>query len=994
MKHERFLRYLLLTLLVSMLGVGKAAAAEAYAVFEGTTLTFNYDNSRSTRSGVTYDLNVGENDPGWYKDKNYKKVERVVFSSYFANARPTSTYCWFSDMDKLRQISDIQYLNTSEVTTMRAMFFQCKCEQALDVTFNTDKVVDINNMFAHSGFKALNLNLSTGNVKDMCYMFQDCKNLEVLDLTTFNTSNVEDMTSMFQDSPNLKTVYVGEGWNVSSVKYYSNMFSGCSSIVGGAGTKYDANNTTKDYAHVDGGSANPGYLTLNDAYAIYENPKLTFYCDNKSSTRTGTKIIIKMACGTQEWIGNTDLHFNTVYFDASFANVRLTSLAHWFEDRIHLRSVTGLGNLNTSNVTKMDYMFNNCNDLTDIDLSTFDTHNVIIMDRMFSGCNKLGRLDLSSFDTRNVGSMYEMFVGCSKLEFIDLTGFNTQNVQWMDGMFDGCSALRAIYVGDGWSTAKVTSSTFMFGDCTNLEGGQGTNYDSNHVDKAYAHVDGGTGNPGYLTLGSPYAVFANGTLSFYFDKKRSTRGGKTYMLNVKSDFPDWSGVRESVTKVVFDPSFAKARPTTAHAWLYFMPNLQSFEGMEYFNTSKVTDMVYMFYNYKQATLDISSFNTSNVTNMSNMFMANYNLKTIYVGDGWDTSNVTLSTDMFKYSTQLVGGQGTTYDESNVDKAYAHVDGGPANPGYFTLVGPYAEYNNGTLMFHFDGQRNTREGRTYDINHQGGTPEWENDGIKDEVTAVVFDPSFAKARPKATHYWFSGMTNLVSITGMAEYLNTSEALYMTSMFSACRKLKSVDLSGFDTGKVMDMKNMFNLCESMETLDLTSFNTENVKDMSSMFWSASSLKTVDLSSFNTAKVTNMEKMFERCRALTSIYAGEDWNTDNVTNSYCMFRYCDNLVGGAGTKYTSGNWDKTYACIDGGTDSPGYLTMRAMYAVLDGETLTFYYDGTYGQRTGEVMTLDQLFTITSLLKNARMLPPPCSTSRLPRLILRIRRHGSRTW
>ena len=66
-------------------------------------------------------------------------------------------------------------------------------------------------------------------------------------------------------------------------------------------------------------------------------------------------------------------------------------------------------------------------------------------------------------------------------------------------MFEGCTNLRTIYVGSGWSTAIVTYTDDMFLDCTSLVGGQGTAYDANHVDAAYAHIDGGTNNPGYFT---------------------------------------------------------------------------------------------------------------------------------------------------------------------------------------------------------------------------------------------------------------------------------------------------------------------------------------------------------------------------------------------------------------------------------------------------------------------------------------------------------------
>jgi hypothetical protein len=70
----------------------------------------------------------------------------------------------------------------------------------------------------------------------------------------------------------------------------------------------------------------------------------------------------------------------------------------------------------------------------------------------------------------------------------------------MNKMFEGSTNLRTIYVGSGWSTAAVTSSTNMFNNCTSLVGGQGTTWNSsNPTDKTYAHIDGGTSNPGYFT---------------------------------------------------------------------------------------------------------------------------------------------------------------------------------------------------------------------------------------------------------------------------------------------------------------------------------------------------------------------------------------------------------------------------------------------------------------------------------------------------------------
>ena len=95
-------------------------------------------------------------------------------------------------------------------------------------------------------------------------------------------------------------------------------------------------------------------------------------------------------------------------------------------------------------------------------------------------------------------------------------------------------------------------------------------------------------------------------------------------------------------------------------------------------------MSHMFEGSAATTLDLSSFNTSKVTDISSMFYECPNLKTIYASDKFSTNSVTSSTTMFYNTTNLVGGAGTTYNSSYVDKTYARIDGGTSSPGYFTL----------------------------------------------------------------------------------------------------------------------------------------------------------------------------------------------------------------------------------------------------------------------------------------------------------------------
>ena len=436
-------------------------ATEAYACYtpSNKTLTFYYDTQRSSRTGTTYDLNTGTNITGWESDGTNAYVTKVVFDPSFAGARPTSTSGWFFNMQYLQTITDMNYLNTSEVTDMSSMFALCPKLTSLDLSnFNTSKVIDV-----------------TG-------MFNGCNGLTSLDLSSFNTSKVTYMTFMFYNCTNLRTIYVGDGWSTAAVGLYSDdIFNGCTSLVGGMGTTYDENHVDKAYAHIDGGPSNPGYFTRDpnspEAYACYtpSNTTLTFYYDNQRSSRTGTTYDLNTGTNITGWESDgTNASVTKVVFDPSFAGARPTTTYDWFYGMQNLESITGMSYLNTSEVTNMGWMFSNCKKLTSLDVSHFNTSKVIYMNHMFSVCTGLTSLDLSSFNTSNVTIM-------------------------MSSMFYYCYNLRTIYAGSGWSTAAVTNSNDMFKNCTSLVGGQGTTYDANHIDKAYAHIDGGTSNPGYFT---------------------------------------------------------------------------------------------------------------------------------------------------------------------------------------------------------------------------------------------------------------------------------------------------------------------------------------------------------------------------------------------------------------------------------------------------------------------------------------------------------------
>ena len=405
----------------------------------------------------------------------------------------------------------------------------------------------------------------------------------------------------------------------------------------------------------------------------------------------------------------------------------------------------------------------------------------------------------------------------------------------------------------------------------------------------------------YASLLYPaYAVFegSTGTLTF---KCSPSKPEGAYDLN-----HDWYAISKNIKKVVFDASFANARPTSCDYWFDYCPNLTTIEGIEYFNTENVTTMRYMFdsceslksldltnFNTENVTdmyymfayckslesLDLTNFNTAKVTNMAGMFQTCSALKTIYASDKFVTDQVTESTCMFSDCLNL-----KDYTSSKEDHTYANC--GPT--GYFTYGSGYAMFDDatGTLTFSYKGFK--PEG-AYELNEGGNTPEWisKNSYVK----KVVFDASFAKARPTSCYYWFRGCDMLTQIEGI-EHLNTEEVTDMSWMFMDCRGLTSLDVSHFNTQKVTNMEHMFNRCSGLTSLDVSSFNTENVTNMTCIFLGCSGLTSLDVSHFNTKKVTDMSCMFYECGKLTSLDVSH-FNTGNVTDMSFMFFNCSALT-----------------------------------------------------------------------------------------------------
>ena len=322
---------------------------------------------------------------------------------------------------------------------------------------------------------------------------------------------------------------------------------------------------------------------------------------------------------------------------------------------------------------------------------------------------------------------------------------------------------------------------------------------------------------------------------------------------------------------------------TNMSYMFFnCANLSSLD-LSNFNTAIVSDMSLMFGSCSTlSSLDLSNFYTKEVRDMSYMFSRCSALTTIYASDKFVTSKVQSGISMFSACKNLKGTI-LNYKDSKTDHTYANC----GTNGYFTPVFEYAEFDKGTGTLTF--RRGLSKPKVaYALNLEASDPGWLTH--KDEIKEVVFDASFADARPTSCYKWFWYCTNLATIEGI-ENLNTENVTNMGVMFCGCQKLSSLDLTNFNTGNVTNMTGMFGYCNGLTSLDLTSFNTANVTDMGEMFVDCEGLTSLDLTSFNTANVTNMGHMFWYCNGLTSLDL-TSFNTANVTYMHFMFNNCSTL------------------------------------------------------------------------------------------------------
>ena len=625
--------------------------------------------------------------------------------------------------------------------------------------------------------------------------------------------------------------------------------------------------------------------------------------------------------------------------DGFTQNCHPYTMLGWFSNCTNLTTITGLENLDTSEVTSMEWLFGNCGKLESFDISNFRTPKLTDLSDTFRGLKSITYLDLRNFDVSNVinaselfyGSSYlkglnlstwnmpnvhiysSMFQGLLSLEILDISNLDTRNVSYIEGMFTNCPHLKSIYVGENWNLENINRDninfindvwrspyTHVFLGCSSLVGGAGTSYsdlqnaikieaDTEGTNAStygqrvaiawlnFARPDGGPSAPGLLTSTKAFAVVHT-----------DGNGVKTlYLCN------------RGASEVSMEKGFKPA----------------SFDDEDAALTSGLTV----------------------IDNLSTMGDNKWNLHALLTEAGVDVADI---------------------DHVVIEKTFAYMRPTTCESWF-----------SGMSKATFDGLENlnTTECTSMKDMFRGTS-----------ISSLDFSTADLKLTFKTSKVtdmsgMFADCTSLTTLDLSSSNFSTANVTTMKDMFSGCSNLKYTtytdandntpfNIDMFNTLKVTDMSGMFRGCAALAgLLNLNRLATENVTDMSEMFQNCTGLTTLQLGGANTKSVTAADRMFQGCTNLEAIKVNLIWDMQKGQSTAGMFDGCNKLTGQNGSKYItylssdpSNAATGKYAVIDDDA-TPGYLTEMVpvvldLYADGDNEAQIQSYGAT-GQKINSV-------------------------------------------
>ena len=166
------------------------------------------------------------------KKTEYKsKLKNIANLNLLDTSDVSDMSSMFYGLSALTDI-DLSKFDTSHVANMSKMFYACESLKKIDISsFDTSSVTDMNNMFA----ECINLEeliMNSNNVRkvtDISYMFYNCEKIKSIDFTNLQFKALKYIKGLYKGCKNLATVSMA-GFNTKDVKDMSEMFMDCKNI--------------------------------------------------------------------------------------------------------------------------------------------------------------------------------------------------------------------------------------------------------------------------------------------------------------------------------------------------------------------------------------------------------------------------------------------------------------------------------------------------------------------------------------------------------------------------------------------------------------------------------------------------------------------------------------------------------------------------------------------------------------------------------------------
>ena len=644
-------------------------------------------------------------------------------------------------------------------------------------------------------------------------------------------------------------------------------------------------------------------------------------------------VTVNVTSGSVTQFGSEDTPWDIL------GGIYLTSVSTWSNSLTSLSGAfNGCTNLVSvpstlpSGINNLSYMFQGASQFNQ-DISTWNTSNLTDTNYMFYLAIKFNH-NLSNWDVGNITSANSMlsYCGLSVSNYNNLlNGWALQAVQ--QNVTLGTTGLY--YNATGKVGRDILTNTFnwgIYGDTNSSQSllllilrfnitspgtiikvplpdidpnnhyflvykndwGDGTNYDANSISHTYNFT--GSYNLYVNVIYGNVTSFGNGSVPW------DTFGNLMEVLFWSNVFTSFSGAFNGCFNLGGVPAILPPNVTDLSYLFQDAKNVNGATTSEStilnWNTSKVTDMSFMFNGALLINLNLGNWNITSVTFMTGMLdytilsVSNYNLTL----SGWAAQTV--------QSGVILGATGLHYDSIGADAK----DILTSSPKNWDIYGDN-DINSNVIALNFVIYATTTI--TLPLPLPGGSLfyniNWGDNTTQDSsLITHIYDSS---AFPRIFICTVNTLTGTVSQFGNGVSQWVSGAGNLTQVFNWSDSLTS--LSG-----------AFNGCNSL--VSVPAMLPINVDDLSYTFNFAGQFNQ-DLSTWDTSGIKFMQHLFDTAAAFNGYI--ETWNTSSVTNMDYMFNFTPTF------NQNLGNWDITSVNFMSGMLDNSNLSMTNYSFTLSG-------------------------------------------------------------